>query len=83
MFCLTNRSEEDDGEEISDGLDDPCDLSRDHVTLRGEQSSGHETSQLHRNIQKLCYLQKHTQKSSSQVQKHNIRLEEKTEEVFI
>lgn len=39
MRDLTDRGEEDDGEEISDGLDASHDLCGDHVTLGGQQSS--------------------------------------------
>lgn len=57
MSDLTYRGEEDDGEEIPDWLDASHDLRRNHVTLSGQQSSSQETSQLHRNIQKVCRLQ--------------------------
>lgn len=60
MLDLTDRSKEDDGEEISDRLDASHDLCGDHVTLCGQQSSSQETAQLHRNIQKLCHLQSQT-----------------------
>lgn len=43
-LILTNRGEEDDGEEISDWLYAAHDLRCDHVTLRGQQSSSHETA---------------------------------------
>lgn len=36
MSDLTNRGEEDDGEEISDWLNASHDLRSDHVTLGGQ-----------------------------------------------
>lgn len=54
---LTDGGEENDGEEISDGLCASRHLGCDHVTLGGQQRSCQETAKLHGNVQKLCHLQ--------------------------
>lgn len=73
---LTDRGEEDDGEEISDWLDAAHDLCGNHVTLCGQQGASQETAQLHGNIEKLCHLQRksprETALSSQEVKQYDI-----------
>lgn len=54
---LTDRGEENDGEEISDGLHASHHLCSDYVALGGQQRSCQKTAQLHGNVQELCHLQ--------------------------
>lgn len=58
LLDLTDGSKENDGKEVSDWFNTSRDLCGHHVTLCGQQRSSQETAQLHRNIQKLRYLEK-------------------------